>query len=147
MSHYSTVQTEFTDRALLVKALNVVGFDTVEVHDNPTGLYGYQGDLRSQKAHVIVRRKFVGVASNDLGFAKRSDGKFEAIISDYDKAKLNDKWLVRLKTEYAKLAIVDFAKAQGFELSKATNTPNGNTRYVMKKRTFVASEIQSQLRD
>lgn len=57
MSHYSTVQTEFTDLALLVKALNAVGFDTVEVHDEPTGLYGYQGDLRSQRDPMANLRR------------------------------------------------------------------------------------------
>ena len=39
-----------------------------EVHIEPQHLQGYQGDNRAQKAHIIVRRKYVGGSSNDLGF-------------------------------------------------------------------------------
>lgn len=138
MSHYSTVQTVFTDRTLLAEALKAVGYSTVEVHDQPTGLFGYQGDLRSQKAHVVVRRQLVGSGSNDLGFLQRPDGKFEAIISDFDRNRLNESWMNRLKVEYAKLTVSRFAKEQGFEVSQSESRSKSETRYVMKKRVFVA---------
>lgn len=40
----------------------------------PQPLYGYQGDLRSDSAHVIVRRAHLGRASNDIGFLHQEDG-------------------------------------------------------------------------
>lgn len=138
MSHYSTVKTSFSDCALLVKALNAVGYSKVEVHDDPTSLFGYRGDLRPQRANVVVRRQFVGALSNDLGFLRRPDGKFEAIISDYDRNRLNESWMSRLKVEYAKLTVLEYASQQGFELAKASKGAKGDTRFVLKKRMFVA---------
>jgi hypothetical protein len=34
--------------------------------------------------------------SNDLGFKRRADGVFDAIISDYDRCRFSSDWLGRL---------------------------------------------------
>lgn len=62
---------------------------------------GYQGDTRAEKAHIIVRRKFVGGSSNDIGFLRNSEGQYEAIISEFDKTKYNESWRNKLKANYA----------------------------------------------
>lgn len=100
MSHYRAIKTKLTNRSALVKALCRMGFtkEQIEVHDKAINLYGYQGDKRNQKANVIIRRKYVGNASNDLGFEQKEDGSYEAIISDYDKIKYNQKWLDKVST-------------------------------------------------
>ena len=58
---------------------------TPEVHEESKNLHGYQGDTRSQKAHIIVPRVQVGNASNDVGF-ERIDGGFILHASAYDMA-------------------------------------------------------------
>lgn len=100
ISHYLEIKTKITNRSALVKALCRVGFkeNQIEVHDKATNLYGFQGDKRAQKAHVIIRRKDVGAASNDIGFEQKEDGTYEAIISQYDKGKYNQKWLDKVST-------------------------------------------------
>src|SRR3974390_2375004 len=98
MSHYSEVQIEFTDEGCLVAALSHLGFEgKVEVHKTPQSLYGYQGDVRAQKAHLIIRREHVGRAANDLGFERQADGKYRVWVSEYDQKynKYDDVWLGR----------------------------------------------------
>lgn len=104
MSHYHEIKTQITNRDALVTALTKCGFkaEQIEVHDVAQNLYGYHGDKRNQKANVIVRRKHVGGASNDLGFAQKEDGTFEAIVSSYDKGiGYNDKWLDKVSTQHS----------------------------------------------
>ena len=86
MSHYSEVQIELIDECCLVAAISRLGFERkVEVHETPQTLYGYQGDARSQKAHIIIRRQHVGRAANDLGFERQPDGKYRVWVSEYDQ--------------------------------------------------------------
>lgn len=103
MSRYCSVKTEFTDQDALVAALIEMGWtqDQIEVHEAAEHLFGYQGDQRNEMAHIIIRRHNVGRASNDVGFFRKSDGTYSAIISDYDKGKLNNAWMGKLRGEYA----------------------------------------------
>jgi len=54
-----------------------------EVSKEAKNLYGYQGDKRDQKAHIILPRKQVGSASNDVGFERVKKG-FICHASQYD---------------------------------------------------------------
>ena len=103
VSHYSEVAIEMADQACLVAALGRLGFQgKVEVHSEAQSLCGYRGDVRPQKAHIIIRRQYVGSAANDLGFERQADGKYRAFISDFDRSDngYNDAWLGRLKQAY-----------------------------------------------
>lgn len=116
MSHFSEFQIKgITDKATLIRALELMGFEgKIEVYDTPQPLYGYRGDERAQKAHIIIRRKYVGQASNDIGFERLPDGTYKALISDYDKGHYNDAWLSKLKTAYSVERISKMAKSKGF---------------------------------
>lgn len=69
MSHYMECTPGFKDREALIEALVAVGFDRnqIEVHEATVPLYGYQGDERPQRAHIVIRRQHVGQAANDGG--------------------------------------------------------------------------------
>lgn len=69
MSHYVECKTEFRDVQALAAALKACGFEAhqSELYQDAVPLYGYQGDLRPQKAHVVIRREHVGTAANDAG--------------------------------------------------------------------------------
>ena len=97
----------------MLKALAEMGYTTVEVHKEPQGLYGYHNDLRAQRANIIIRRQYVGRASNDIGFLRNADGTYRAIISDFDKGRHNDAWMLKLTDSYSEHGVVKQADRQG----------------------------------
>lgn len=134
MSLYLEMTTEFSDVECLKKALEELGFKgKVEVHQTAQNLYGYHGDIRPQKAHVIIRRQYVGGASNDLGFERQVNGTYKAIISEYDeKCGYNGKWLGKLKQAYTVEKIAKEAVRSGRTVHK-TKDANGKVRLVLVK--------------
>ncbi|MEK6718292.1 MAG: DUF1257 domain-containing protein, partial [candidate division NC10 bacterium] len=87
MSHFVECRTQIRDLSALCQALQELGWadSEIEVHAAPVPLYGYQGDERPERGEVVIRREFVGEASNDIGFARQPDGTYLAIISEYDQ--------------------------------------------------------------
>jgi len=100
MSKYLTfTDVIFTNQALLLAALADLGYTEVEQGEG-LHLYGYQGDVRAERAEVVVRRRFIGSASNDLGFARTGVG-YTPVISEYDQRTLHDgKFVARLRAAY-----------------------------------------------
>lgn len=122
MSAYQTQETQFSDEDCLLKALADLGYTQVEVHAEPQQLVGYHGDMRAQRANIIVRRQYVGRASNDIGFVKGPEGTYRAIISDFDKSRHNDAWLLKLTDSYSEHGVVKQAARQGLRfLGKQKN--------------------------
>ncbi|HZY89529.1 MAG TPA: DUF1257 domain-containing protein [Gemmataceae bacterium] len=133
MSHFTRIKTRITDKAALVQALADVGYKLVEAHDTPQHLYGYGGDRRAQTAEVIVRRKYVGKASNDIGFRRTDDGSFEAIISLFDRWKHSRGWLRRLTQRYAYHVARAKLQEQGFDLVSEETAKDGRIRLVLRR--------------
>ena len=135
MSHYSEVQIEFKDRAALVAALGRLGFkDKVEVYQEAKSLYGYQGDRREQQAHIIIRRQHVGLAANDIGFQRQSDGTYRAWVSEFDQRQngYGDAWLGKLKQAYGVEKARAEAKKRGYRVSEQ-KLDDGRVRLVMRR--------------
>lgn len=97
-----------------------------QVSEKPEHLEGYHGDQRSQTAEIIIPRKQVGGASNDVGFKKNADGSFTAIISDYDKSSnFGVKKQAQLKKLYTEKKAIQQAKKNGMKYmgkKEITNT-------------------------
>lgn len=134
MSAYSTNKTIFKDASLLVAALIEMGFEAseIEVNTKPVNLYGYHGDMRNDRAEIIIRRQFVnarlsGGSSNDIGFARQSDGTYAGVISQFDSNYANSTWLGKLSAAYARKAIVQKAQTQGLRFVGTVKT-NGKTQ-------------------
>lgn len=100
MSKYMTfTDTAFKDREFLLNALRDCGYAEVEEGES-LSLYGYQGDRRPETAQIVVRRKFIGSASNDLGFQKTDVG-YIPVISEFDqRTMMQGKFLTSLRTNY-----------------------------------------------
>ena len=126
MSEYSKLQTKYKDRDCLVKALAEQGYTNVEVHETPQRLVDFQGrqthytDKNGDTANIIVRRRDVGGAANDLGFLKQEDGTYAAMVSAYDKSKHNATWFDGLKRHYSEAVTVKEAARQGLRPYKRT---------------------------
>lgn len=101
MSAYIQLMTPMTDEDCLLAALADLGFPRakIEVHDAPVELVGFTGDRRAQKAHVVIRRQHVGASSNDVGFLRTPLG-YQALVSDYDRARFGAAWLGQLGASY-----------------------------------------------
>lgn len=99
----------------------------IQQHEQATNLEGYAGDKREDLAEIIIPRRHVGGAANDIGFKLNEDGSYGAIISAYDsrsnsakKSKFhdersyNDKWLKKLNQRYAYHNLKEELSDQGF---------------------------------
>ena len=104
MSAYIEIPMPILDQECLIQALERMGFEKskIEIHETPTQLQGYMGDLRNTTANIVIQKRFVGQASNDLGFRKTASG-YRFIVSDYDKRRYNSTWQQRLMNHYAPL--------------------------------------------
>ena len=128
MSAFVSVETEFEDVDCIVDALVAAGFDRthVEVPAEPVSLVGYHGDVRPQKAAVIVRRRHIGRSSNDMGFYKNEKGKYALWLSQADHSlvphhlgmKNKDELVGRLKQGYAEAKVSKAAKAGHWGMKK-----------------------------
>jgi hypothetical protein len=105
MSKYLVFQDYvLKDRRLLLAALADLGYTEVE-EGEALPLYGYQGDRRPETAELVVRRRHLGSASNDLGFARAPAG-YVPIVSEYDQRVLHGgQLLVKLRTAYSERVV------------------------------------------
>lgn len=127
MSKYEQLSTVITDERFLLEALRDFGYNP-EVSREGASLYGYLGDERPEKAHVIIRRSQLDSASNDIGFARDASGVYRAIISEYDRGiGFNQDWLGRVAQAYKEHQTIATAKARGYKLlgRQIVETPAG----------------------
>ena len=116
MSEYVKVNVIFKDGDALIAALKNI-FPEVEVHDKAIPLMDYAGKIREDtKANIVVRRKHLNSASNDMGFENMGD-HFRVHISDYDHGK---DWtrLDRIKQEYSVEAATRACRRRGWSVKK-----------------------------
>ena len=106
MSMYVKVETQFRDIPALLVALSDLCPKWAPYllwSDESRPMYGYHGDLRPERANIVIPRSVVGGASNDIGFAKDENGQIVATISEYDQRSggYGQPWMVSLKKQYA----------------------------------------------
>ncbi|MFN3927296.1 MAG: DUF1257 domain-containing protein [Pseudanabaenaceae cyanobacterium] len=131
MSHFTTIRTQIRDRAILIQVLQELGFSTIEVHETPQPLYGYEGEQRPETAEIIIRRQYISEFSNDLGFQLQADGTYTAIISDYDRTQYNQAWLGKLLQKYSYYKLQQLLQQQGLQLQSTETLADGTIRVVV----------------
>ena len=94
-----------------------MGF-TPNIFDEAMQLTGYRGDIREEKAEIIIPKEqvnsFTG-ASNDIGFAWiESEDKFEFICSEYDKKFKMDQRIIQA---YVKVVLEESLAKNGFKIT------------------------------
>lgn len=135
MSAYISAGVAFKKHhaALLVACLAEMGY-VAEYHENGDNLYGYQGDKRKQIANVIVRRKHVGSASNDIGWEFKEDGTCVAHISQYDQGVFDKTKQNMVAQKYAEGVATQAAKAAGYKVER--KVVDGKVKLTMKKTAW-----------
>ena len=134
MSHFVECQTEFRDPQALVAALVECGFQEpqIEVHEEAVPLYGYQGDARPQKAHIVIRRQHVGQAANDVGWERQADGAYRTWISEYDgRHRFDQAMQSRIRQEYAYQVITRQQRARGRTVNRE-RLPSGEIEVTVR---------------
>lgn len=125
MSHYVDVVTTVKSQTALVRALERMGFKgKIETHAQAQNLIGYGGDTRPQKAHVIIRRHYVGAAANDIGFEKLPSGSFIAHISEFDHGKYGVDWQNKLYTYCNVETAKEVYEKKGWAYKETTDDQN-----------------------
>lgn len=127
MSEYTVVQVEYSDPECIKAALKELGYQ-FEVHETAQNLYGHEGSMRDQKAHIIINRAHVGAAANDVGFLKKPNGKYELIISEFDRSgrkKQAVDFLERMKQIYTKHKTLKQLKKMGKTVTSVKTSNDG----------------------
>lgn len=136
MSEYHQVAVEFHDEESLLQSLKEINNNyNPEVHKEAVNLYGYQGDRRSEKAHIVIPRNQVGVASNDVGFFKNKDGSYKMIVSEYDQRTYwTESFVNKLKQTYAKNVILKNSKKMKHKLKSQQVQADGSIKIKVRVR-------------
>jgi hypothetical protein len=127
MSKYEELRTVLSEERFLVEALREFGYSP-EVSNEGISLNGYLGDERPEKAHIVIRRRQLDSASNDIGFARDANGVYRALISEYDRGiGFNEAWLGRVAQTYKERQTMAVAKSKGYRLlgRQVVETPAG----------------------
>lgn len=146
MSHFSEITVDYSqacEKDLVASLELIFGKGHVEVHNQPVGLYGYQGDNRSAHdkkspdfappCHIVIRRNHVGEASNDVGYRRLENGKYAAYISEYDQGNTFTKTKQhQVAQEYSLRVAERRLKTQGYTVKRQA-TQNGVWQLVGKK--------------
>jgi hypothetical protein len=138
MSAYKEYRCEITNRDMLLQSLKELGF-TPEVHATPQPMSGWNGETRSKKAEIIVRKSDIeqyNRSYNDIGFNwDEKAGQFTAILSDMDESP---NLMGRIKQVYSKNVIEKALR----DYRWGVNTSNVNVRNKkINKIEFVATKM------
>ncbi|MCD6435227.1 MAG: DUF1257 domain-containing protein, partial [Clostridiales bacterium] len=103
--------------------------------DMPVPLEGYRGDKREQKAHIIIPRKQVGGASNDVGFEKTECG-FKLHASAFDKAWRTGNKIDQLRLNYSEKRIMKTIRKKTKFTVKSREVDKSGKIKIRIRRTF-----------
>lgn len=128
MSHFSELKTNLKETRLLKKALQSMGFEIVE-QEGGVEVRGYFGDSIKAEFKVLTKTHY------DIGFIKDETGNYQ-IVGDWEllpKVSSIDQTLFtnHVKQEYAKTAILETAKQQGYEVETVVDEETGNVEMVV----------------
>jgi len=127
MSAYHQFETELSDGDCIVAALKDMKFSPI-VHEKPVQLMGYEGRRRKETAEIVIPRKQVGLAANDIGFKKEESGRYRVIVSQYDQHQgYNESWRKQLKQRYAEHRAMKLARRKGLKLKKREELTDAKT--------------------
>lgn len=135
MSHYAEITCaaqQKSEKEFIAALEGVFGKGSVEVSEEGSALIGYHGDNRANlsksdpnyapKCNIIIRRKTLGSASNDVGYRRNEEGGYTAYVSDYDKkATFTERSRDKVMQEYSAAVAEKRLKAQGYTVKRTVD--------------------------
>jgi transcription termination factor Rho len=142
MSHFTKLKTQIKDKQALLLALNEMGFtkEQIELYDKPVKLEGYEANGGADhRAEIIVRKKHLANAYNDIGFRRQADGSYEAALSDMEMSNrsaarnaitkgltcFGKDWMQKLNQRYALQTIKLQAQRLGYMNPQVEESADG----------------------
>lgn len=120
----------FKQRQQLLAALAELGYPEVE-EGQALPLFGYQGDQRPETAEMVIRRRSLGAASNDVGFVHTLEG-YVPLVSEYDQRALHGgRFLAQLRTAYGE-QVVEEVRRRLHGTSRRTVDAGGVVRITIR---------------
>lgn len=104
MSKLRRIPTSMRSARHLKAALEAGGLREVELHAEPQPLLTWRNQPVGESAEVIVRRRGIGATADDLGFLRRPNGQFEAIVSEILLGRFDRRWFAELDKRYTAIA-------------------------------------------
>jgi hypothetical protein len=133
MSHFTRVRTALRDAQTLAEALRSLGFAKVEIHDEKAALRGYYGTEDANRAEIIIRKRNAPGALADIGFARRPDGTYEAVLDAMDRRRYGNDWMNRLARAYGHAAAVRYAADHGYDIIADESEQDGTRRLTLRR--------------
>jgi hypothetical protein len=143
MSHFTQIECEFDAdhlEEMIASLEELFGKGTVEYHAKGADMFGYQGDNRSSistsspdyspRCEVIIRRHNVGSASNDIGFKLQANGKFRAIVSEFDRSRFTMQKQHKVQQDYSIAVGEKTLKAKGFTEIERIKMDDGSIKLI-----------------
>ncbi len=128
MSHFSEVKTKLSNTQVLKKALLAMGHTIV---DNEEGqqVRGYFGATLPAEFKILTKTHY------DIGFVKDEAGNYE-LVGDWELMPkvagiTQEEFAKQLKRSYAKTAIEEIAKTQGYDIQCVESEENENIEMVV----------------
>ena len=116
MSKYEIYTDICVDEATLLAALAELGFGPERLEQGTDlPLFGYAGDQRPETADMVIRRRHLGAASNDIGF-QRTERGLVPVVSEYDERHITVRgkpFLVALKVAVNTRKALEIARRFG----------------------------------
>lgn len=128
MSRNKRIATLYKDEQSLRMALDelcatesAAGHTMVyEYHAVPQMVLGIGNKPRPEQANFIIRQKYVGSSSNDMGWCWNEEKQaYDLIISDWDSTKYGMRFANKLKPIYTKHDLLRRCKAKGLMLQSS----------------------------
>ena len=118
MSHISMFMTKLVSVQHIIRALKDMGFSEVWTqHDD----------------EIIIPANKTGIPKRDVRFSRMKDGRFNALIADFDLGNFNLTWMQKLTQRYAYHVAMDTLKEQNFEMIEESVERGGTIHLTLRR--------------
>ena len=139
MSHYTTIQVQWTDPEAILDAL--AEYLTLPSRDaaryDPAGIpiRNFQGRLTGEApdCEIVVGREHLGALRGDLGVKREADGKWVLHVDWYNWPKKQEQVIRELSQLYGYHKAKRLAEEAGYKVKKVTQE-GGKIRLVLGRK-------------